>query len=79
MDFLPLIGRSGDRIASCKMHLHVLVGAMPDETTGNGEWGSCFGDGKLESKNLAWVHDVIGIERLLDGAHNVHRLPMLGD
>ena len=79
MDFLPLIGRSGYRIASGKMHLHVLVGAMPDETTGNGEWGSCFGDGKLESKNLAWVHDVIGIERLLDGAHNVHRLPMLGD
>jgi hypothetical protein len=42
MDFLPLIGRNGQAIASCKTHLHALISVMPNETKGKGERGAAI-------------------------------------
>src|SRR5271165_3611361 len=33
----------------------------------------------LDPQDFAWVHQVVGVERLFDGAHDADRLAMLGD
>ena len=33
----------------------------------------------LDAENLTRIHDVVGVDRLLDCAHDAHRLTVLGD
>ena len=41
--------------------------------------GSRVGFAVLDPKDLAWIHDVVGVDCLFYSAHDAHRLAVLGN
>ena len=50
-------------------HIHIVIAQVVENS----------GDGALDLEDLSRVHDVIGVDRLLDCTHDAHRLAVLSD